>query len=592
MALSSFRKTTPAQRLRWAAVPVLVMLLVVGAILVGGRLFLRQPPVVPSFPAATLAPPATPAPTPTPTPSPTPAPTAAPTPSPTPLIVPTLSLDVAEVVIDESNTDRYEWPTGALLHPHNLVVLTDTAYTVDAGQLVALSLSEATAARLVPPLGLVDGIPLGEIFTLARGAEGNSLLLLDKRGDLYRYDVISDSWTIERPIDKRRSAPNPVPIAVAAYNGRAYILDTTYSQVWRHPYGDTTPEGYLPGGNSPTPRTGNAYDITRGIDLAVFRDAYVLLHAGRQTPARLVRFTGTTPERDSAFAQGLELENPTRLCLDPSGQGPLYLLDQGGRRLRALDLKSGAVRQTLTLAGDVEMRAMYTAGGRLYIVAPDALYVYPGVGRVWPVSGGAGPDPAGRPDNLANWAPLLGVTPPIAGVRYLPDRDSLLPGTTRIYRYGIHHGLDMYEDVMGVGVPYQAPVHAVADGVVVRADHGYQELTPARFDELVAECARLHMTPPEIENLFRGRQVWIDHGGGLVSRYEHLSAIPDEVVSGTQVLRGQVIGYTGNSGTSDGAAGTRGGVHLHFEIYLGEHYLGEWLSLWETRQLLQQIFFP
>jgi murein DD-endopeptidase MepM/ murein hydrolase activator NlpD len=317
-----------------------------------------------------------------------------------------------------------------------------------------------------------------------------------------------------------------------------------------------------------------------------------LLHAGRSAPAALSRYVGAPAARDRAFAAGIIVENPVRLFLDPTGEGPLLLLDQAGRRLRALDLQTGAVAQTLSFSGTAGLRAVSVAAGRLYLLAPDALYTYPGAGQVSPVTGGAGPDPAGRPDNQANWAPLLGITSPIAGVRYLPDRDSLLPGTTRIYRYGIHHGLDMYEDVMGVDVPYDAPVYAIADGVVVRADHDYQELSPARFDELVAECARLHMTPPEVENLFRGRQVWIDHGGGLVSRYEHLSAIPTEIVSGTRVLRGQVIGYTGNSGTSDGAAGTRDGIHLHFEIYFYEHYLGEWLSGWETRQLLQEVFFP
>ena len=187
---------------------------------------------------------------------------------------------------------------------------------------------------------------------------------------------------------------------------------------------------------------------------------------------------------------------------------------------------------------------------------------------------------------------LTSSVPGAFGIRYLPDRDSLLPGSTRIYRYGIHHGVDMYEYVWGVDVPYNAPVYAVADGVVVRADHGYQELTPAQFSELVAECARLHRTPPEVEDLFRGRQVWIDHGGGLLSRYVHLSTIPEEVVTGTQVLGGQVIGCTGNSGTGDGAAGTRNGIHLHFELRIDGEYLGKWLSLWETRQLLQEVFFP
>jgi len=588
------RDPTLGQRLRWAAVPILILLAAIAVIVWGWNRLLLSPTVTPIFPAAptatplTASPPPLPAPSATATPFPTSSATPAPSMTPAPSPVPTLSLETAEVRLSVANTDRYEWPAGALLRPHGLVVLGDTAYTVDAGELVALDLQAAAARRVQPPEDQVDGIPLGEIFTVALGPDAASLLLLDKRGDMYRYDPAGDAWSIERPIDKRRTAPNPVPVAVAAYNGRAYILDTTYTQVWRYPYDDIA-EGYFEGG--PGSRAGTSYDVTRGVDLAVHRDVYVLLHPGRSEPAALRRYVGAEPVRDRAFAAELELENPTRLFLDAAGAGPLYLIDQAGRRLRALDLETGAVLQTLAWSGAVEMRAAYVAAGRLYVAAPDALYRYPGSGQVYPIAGGAGPDPAGRPDNLANWAPLRGITSPITGVRYIPDRDSLLPGTTRIYRYGIHHGLDMYEDVMGVDVPYQAPVHAIADGVVVRADHGYQEITPARFDELVALCAGLHMTPPEVENLFRGRQLWIDHGG-LVSRYEHLAAIPTDVVTGTQILRGQVIGYTGNSGTSDGASGTQNGIHLHFEIYMGEHYLGEWLSLWETRQLLQEVFFP
>jgi murein DD-endopeptidase MepM/ murein hydrolase activator NlpD len=570
------------------------MVLIV-AVVWSGRALLPGPmvPTTPQLIPATSTLPPVPGPTLSPTAQPeaTLLPTPEPSTTPTPRLAPTLSLDTAEVFLDATNTDRYAWREGGLLHPHGLVVLTDTAYMVDAGQVVALSLPTRMAQRLVPPEGKIEGIPVGEIFYLAPSPEGAGLLLLDKRGDMYRYDAAGASWHVERPIDKRRAAPNPVLLAVAAYNGRAYILDTTYSQVWRYPFDDVA-EGYFPGGAGPGDRSGTSYDVTRGIDLAAYQDVYVLLHPWRTEPAGLRRYVGSPPKRDNAFAAGLELDNPTRLYLDASGQGPLYLLDQAGRRLRALDRETGAVLQTLTLGDAVEMRAVCTAGGYLYISAPDAVYVYPGTGQLYGVSGGAGPDPAGRPDNLANWEPVLGITSPLAGVRFLPERDSLLPGTTRIYRYGIHHGLDMYEDVMGVDVPYAAPVRTIADGVVRRADHDYKEISPARFDELVALCARLHMTPPDVENIFRGRQVWIDHGNGLVSRYEHLSSIPEDIVSGTQVLRGQVIGHTGNSGTSDGASGTRNGVHLHFEIYLQEHYLGEWLSLWETRQLLQQVFFP
>ncbi|MBC7323857.1 MAG: peptidoglycan DD-metalloendopeptidase family protein, partial [Moorella sp. (in: Bacteria)] len=54
-----------------------------------------------------------------------------------------------------------------------------------------------------------------------------------------------------------------------------------------------------------------------------------------------------------------------------------------------------------------------------------------------------------------------------------------------------------------------------------------------------------------------GRMIAIDHGGGLVTRYAHLSGY--NVRSGQQVSRGQVIGYVGVSGRTTGP-------HLHFEV--------------------------
>ncbi len=50
--------------------------------------------------------------------------------------------------------------------------------------------------------------------------------------------------------------------------------------------------------------------------------------------------------------------------------------------------------------------------------------------------------------------------------------------------------------------------------------------------------------------------VYLDHGGGVMTRYGHCSALA--VSAGEYVSKGQVIGYVGNSGYSFGA-------HLHFE---------------------------
>ena len=57
-----------------------------------------------------------------------------------------------------------------------------------------------------------------------------------------------------------------------------------------------------------------------------------------------------------------------------------------------------------------------------------------------------------------------------------------------------------------------------------------------------------------------GAAVRLDHGGGLQTRYCHMSQVA--VHAGQIVGRGQVIGYVGTSGLSTGS-------HLHYEMYRG-----------------------
>jgi len=57
-----------------------------------------------------------------------------------------------------------------------------------------------------------------------------------------------------------------------------------------------------------------------------------------------------------------------------------------------------------------------------------------------------------------------------------------------------------------------------------------------------------------------GNAVRLNHGGGLQTRYCHMSRVA--VSRGQSVRRGQVIGYVGSTGLSTGA-------HLHYEMYRG-----------------------
>jgi murein DD-endopeptidase MepM/ murein hydrolase activator NlpD len=85
-----------------------------------------------------------------------------------------------------------------------------------------------------------------------------------------------------------------------------------------------------------------------------------------------------------------------------------------------------------------------------------------------------------------------------------------------------HAGID-------IDAPTGTPVRAAADGDVTEAtmNAGY------------------------------GREIMLDHGHDVLTLYGHLSAMA--VVTGQHVIRGQVIGYVGQSGRATGP-------HLHYEV--------------------------
>ena len=91
----------------------------------------------------------------------------------------------------------------------------------------------------------------------------------------------------------------------------------------------------------------------------------------------------------------------------------------------------------------------------------------------------------------------------------------------------MHAGIDL-------AGPVGTPIHATADGIVVRAgwnSGGY------------------------------GNLVEIDHGRGIITRYGHMSSM--SVKSGARVSRGQVIGRMGSTGRSTGS-------HLHYEVRIDD----------------------
>lgn len=62
-----------------------------------------------------------------------------------------------------------------------------------------------------------------------------------------------------------------------------------------------------------------------------------------------------------------------------------------------------------------------------------------------------------------------------------------------------------------------------------------------------------------------GNMLLIDHGGGVYTRYAHLSSFASGLVVGSTVTAGQQIGLMGNT------ASYRIPVHLHYELLLGDY---------------------
>jgi murein DD-endopeptidase MepM/ murein hydrolase activator NlpD len=184
---------------------------------------------------------------------------------------------------------------------------------------------------------------------------------------------------------------------------------------------------------------------------------------------------------------------------------------------------------------------------------------------------------------------LTGFVYPIAGA-CLPSSDYLMPNAAREYRSGIHEGVDFYTGYNCADVPANAPVLASKAGTVIRADTDFVEMSQAELDAILARTAAQGYTDAEALDKFRGRQVWIDHGSGIVTRYVHLAGIPDGITEGTRVQAGELVGYVGDSGTPEAITNPGVEIHLHWEIWVDGTYLGADLPANEVRPLYEALF--
>jgi murein DD-endopeptidase MepM/ murein hydrolase activator NlpD len=541
------------------------------ASLVAGRVLAANPvPIHPvTSPSPTISATATVTPSPTPTRTPTPLP-------PTPTVQ-----ALGTIVLNAENSTIYQFTQNCLVHPLRLVVLGDEIYALDSGRLKRLTLGLSPACQVIqPPNNDVDGVVVQEIGDIALSRDDSSLLVLDRAGNVFRYLPDGDLWSTERLAHAPEASSNQYLVSVSAFNDAFYLLDANLSRVWRHREGRAE-------------QVSVDLDLREAVDLAVGDAFFVLAEQGYRGPVTLYRLSGTPLTPDSGFAPPSDLTRPSQLFLEQQEGGHLYVIDKDQRRLRVLDPTSGdLVREYLLGAEEAEIHAAHAGQQKLYVASGQTIYVYP---REPSAATTLRPEPTAT-HSLSSIPPhdsrVLELLPPLV----LPIEGTLLsnlsfrlPGAPRSYRYGVHEGTDFYW-AAGEPVSTSTGVLSVAAGEIIRFDADYSPPGVEEVEAMLAHAAEVYHTPGDVLDVLRGRQVWIDHGDGLVSRYCHLSAVAEGLAVGDRVQQGQRIGFVGNSGTPASYYGQGLEIHLHLEIRIGEGYLGQYLRPAEVKRWLSKAF--
>ncbi|MGD8466527.1 MAG: peptidoglycan DD-metalloendopeptidase family protein, partial [Anaerolineae bacterium] len=486
--------------------------------------------------------------------------------------------------LNQENTGEWRFAENSFLHPLALEVIDNTAYLLDAGRVLAIHLDDPGEPQpVLAPGDEVQGVRVLEPLDLA--ADGATLLALDRAGDVYRYEPESGGWSLERYARPAGDTSDHYYVSLASDGAAAYLLETSHEELVR----------FEPGQKG---AVWAELTLGRDVDLSTQDgDVYVLTRALNNPAGALLRYAGPEGTLQDSFQSELRLMHPRQVVATDEA---IWVLDRAGRRILALDPGQGSLEALFQFPDRREVSAIWAdpsgEDGRLLLAGRDALYLVGEPERTASIAGQAllsGP----QPHDLDLLEALRGYSVPIEGAR-VTQRDFQMPGAPRHYRLGVHEGMDFYSGTAGVTVNRRTAVRAVADGVVIRALLEYEPVTEEQVEAWYATSLEAGYTPPAVLDGYRGRQVWIDHGNGVISRYAHLGSIAPGIVEGATVERGQVIATVGNSGTPASVYSETTEVHLHLELWAGNcssvdsdqcHFVGQFLRPIEAREWLERI---
>lgn len=459
-----------------------------------------------------------------------------------------------------------------LLDPVSLWCVPGGRQLIESAQLATRVLQ---AGRVGPPT-IVGKIPVQEMTKITYCQDRHSLVVLDKSGDVLEYLPGDKKWQVLRANAPVTGSPDPEYIDIASIGRGVCALDPERNEIWRIP----TPAGgrssYFVEVLPWRVKSGDVV-VSDGVAVAFDGFTYVLKRSGR-----ISRYAGGS---GGGLASASHFQwkvvphmRPSRLAT--AAGTPLFLVERELNRVVAIDKATGAAKQFL-FGADADLKALLPGTSCFWVVDRNKLLMRSvAKGVPWSI----------KPNTRHIDARLDGLILPIDGVA-LPRHPGVWPGARRLYRWGIHQGVDFFADAATTGrVVMGTPVRAADAGKVVRSDVNFRDMDYPTYSRVIRQCRESHMTSDRNEDLLRGCQVWIDHGHGLVTRYAHLNGVASGIKAGRYVNRGDIIGYVGVSGTGQNLPGVAKHPHLHFEIWLDGHYLGWGLTQSETLGVFEDIF--
>ena len=467
------------------------------------------------------------------------------------------------VLVDADAFKTTRFTANSFIHPIAIAVTEDGGqqFVLDGGRVIVWDVAAGRFNVLLQSGDYVAETRVLEIIDLALHA--NTLYALDRAGDVYRYT--GDAWALDRydraPRDISAHYYTALTTGRDTDEGARFLLESSYNVTLRYTNEAENlwilPEMYK-------------VDVTSAAQDSV----YVLLRDTNSSEGTVELLLRGGKVRD--FRPNTPIIQPRQI--EVSGNN-LYVLDRAGRRLLVLDATSGQLAKAYQFADRTVFSAFAVTPTGIDLWTRDAIHHLEQAGGetfVETTVALSGQQPH-DPNVLAK---LNNLIIPI-GIPSFIQRDYQMSGSPRHYRLGVHEGYDFYWQL-------GSQIQAAAAGTITRADWDYVD-DPAQMNMWRGQTSELGYTSPEATDFFCGRQVWIDHGDSIVTRYCHLSSIDPAVQVGAVVEQGQIIARVGNTGTPSSLEGEGADTHLHFELRIGDGYLGQYIRPIEAREWIRLV---